>query len=70
MYQPMEHPRWGAINGIETIAEIPAGKEVYTYYRYEDNKHLHSINLDWYWELKRKTEKEERLKAKQLKAVS
>ena len=66
----MEHPRWGAINGIETIADIPPGKEVYTYYRYEDNSQLNSIDVDWYWELKRKTEKEERINAKYSKPTS
>ena len=65
----MEHPRWGAINGIQTIADIPAGQEVYANYRYEEDTvdTKHTAGRDWYWELKRQVEKDERLKAKQSK---
>ena len=57
----IEHPRWGAIIGVVSTKTIKAGEELFTYYRYKRERM--PIDFPWYWELKRKLEKEEELES-------
>ena len=61
----MEHPRWGAIQGVVTTKNVKAGDELFTYYGYGECDTIPS-DFPWYWELKRQIEKEERLAEKHL----
>ena len=60
----MEHPRWGAVQGVVTTKEVKAGEELFTYYGYV--KSNMPSDFPWYWELKRQVEKEKRLASKHL----
>ena len=63
----MEHPRWGATQGVKLTKNVKAGEELFTFYGYGPG-HPIPGDFPWYWELKRQVEKEERLTSKQLKA--
>ena len=62
----MEHPRWGATQGVVTTKAVKAGEELFTHYGYTKIDEV-PADVPWYWELKRQVEKEERLSAKRLK---
>ena len=62
----MEHPRWGATQGVKLTKDVKAGEELFTFYGYGSGFEVPS-DFPWYWELKRQVEKEERLASKQLK---
>ena len=64
-YSQIEHPRWGATQSVTTKLDIKAGQELFTYYGYGVGT-LPS-DFPWYWDLKMKTEKQERLEAKKIK---
>ena len=65
----MEHPRWGATMAVQLTRDVSAGEEIYTYYDYERlGSEPSNIEVDWYWELKRQSEKEERLEATRKKS--
>ena len=55
-YSNIEHPRWGATQGVRLTKNVKAGEEIFTFYGYE---HGYAIPSDfpWYWELKRQVEK-------------
>ena len=50
--------------GVVTTLPIKAGQELYTYYGY--TKAEFPSDFPWYWELKRQTEKEDRVQKEQL----
>ena len=53
------------VSSVVTSKAVNAGEELYTYYGYENNVYGKSFpmagHVPWYWELKRKTEKDERM---------
>jgi hypothetical protein len=63
----MEHPRWGAIQGVILTKNVKAGEELFTFYGYKHGFPMPS-DFPWYWELKRQVEKEERMASEKLKA--
>merc|ERR1712080_501471 len=63
-YYLMDHPRWGAIQGVVTTKDVKAGEELFTHYGYEPDDFPN--DFPWYWELKRNIEKEERQAEKYL----
>ena len=58
----MDHPRWGIIPCLVSSRDIASGEELYAYYGYKDASF--PLDFPWYFELKRKVEKEQRLKNK------
>ena len=65
-YSQIEHPRWGATQSVTTKYDIKAGQELFTYYGY--GVYPPPNDFPWYWELKMKIEKQERLDAQKMKA--
>ena len=64
-YSQIEHPRWGATQSVTTKHDIKAGQELFTYYGYGVSPM--PSDFPWYWDLKMKTEKQERLEAKRIR---
>ena len=65
VFQEIEHPRWGAIMGVLTTKDIKAGQELFAHYGYTST--TFPSDVPWYWEQKRKIEKNERSKSKRTK---
>ena len=65
-YSQIEHPRWGATQGVITSHDVKAGDELFTYYGY--GVFPMPADFPWYWELKMTTEKNERLEAQKARA--
>ena len=65
VFQEIEHPRWGAIMGVLTTKDIKAGQELFAHYGYTST--TFPSDVPWYWEQKRKIEKNERSKTKRTK---
>ena len=65
----MEHPRWGATQGVRLTKNVMAGEELLAHYGYIQYNIVPN-DFPWYWELKRKVEKDERLSEKTLGANS
>ena len=57
----MDHPRWGIIQSVGASRNLKAGEELYANYGYK--KFPFPSDFPWYWELKRKLDKENRLEA-------
>ena len=58
----MDHPRWGLIQGVVATRDIKAGEELFGFYGYNKNKAVFPNDFPWYFELKTKVEKEQRLR--------
>ena len=56
----MDHPRWGIIQSLVATRDILAGEELYAYYFYK--KKPFPLDFPWYFDLKRRVKKEQRLK--------
>ena len=61
----MDHPRWGIIQSVVATRNLKAGEELYGYYGYKTRDFPN--DFPWYWELKMKVNKEQRLKARERK---
>ena len=58
----LEHPRWGASQGLQTTKDIKAGEQLLAYYHYTQHERgQYYLDVPWYWEQKRQIEKDERL---------
>ena len=60
-FEVIDHPRWGLIQGVVANRDIKAGEELFGYYGYKSQ--TFPEDFPWYYELKRKVEQEQRLKA-------
>ena len=58
----MDHPRWGIIQSLVATRDIFAGEELYAYYTYEEKPF--PLDFPWYFDLKRRIKKEQRLRNK------
>ena len=55
----MDHPRWGLIQSLIATRNIKAGEELYAHYGYSTRNF--PSDFPWYWELKMKVDKENRM---------
>ena len=60
----IDHPRWGLIQSLVVTRDIKAGEELLHDYGYEYPPLEFPFDFPWYWELKRKTDKQKRLQRK------
>ena len=56
----MDHPRWGLIQGVVATRNLKAGEELFAHYGYRNA--VFPNDFPWYFELKTKVEKEQRLR--------
>ena len=47
VYVDIEHPRWGAIMGVQITKDVKSGEELFTYYGYKLTNT--SLDFPWYW---------------------
>ena len=57
----MDYPRWGIILSVVATRNLKAGEELYGYYGYKRQEF--PADFPWYWELKMKVDKEQRLQS-------